>query len=131
MYMNREQWSEWAKSLKLGDKVIVKGFGNLYVDTVKKVTPKGWVVTENFGTYAQTQWNGSYSERGGYKYIEPFTEELGKKAEEEMQKREREQKIKRTIRAAKNVAYDWRYGKSDIDYDLALKILELAGVEVK
>lgn len=116
--MTREEWAAWAKSLKPGDSVIVNKWGSVYLDTVKRITPAGWVVTENNGTYSQSTYSEFYKQRGGYHSIEPATEELEKKALEEMAKaEERRRKIQNTIRDA-------------IDYDLALKILALAGVEV-
>lgn len=127
--MNREQWAEWAKSLKPGDKIIIKNGRSVFLDTVKKLTPAGWIVTQKHGTYSQSQWRNWYSERGGYKEILPWTEDLEAEAKKQEEEYLREQKISRTIRAAKNIAYDWAYGKREVDYELAQKILALAEVK--
>lgn len=128
--MNREEWAAWAKSLKPGDKVIVRHWENVYIDKVAKVTPAGWVITENFGTYSQTKCFDGYQERGGLKNIEPFTDALEKEANRQEAQRLKYEKEQRAINKAKMVAYDWRYGNRNVDYDLACKILALAGVEV-
>lgn len=129
--MNREEWAAWAKSLKPGDSVIVKTWSGVLLDTVWKVTPAGWVVTENNGTFSQSQYNEKYSQRGGYYNIVPVTEELRTQALDEMAEAERCRKTNLAISTAKRVTYDWTYGKREVDYDLACKILALAGVEVE
>lgn len=129
--MNREEWAAWAKSLKPGDNVIVKSNMLVLVDVVKRVTPSGWVVTLRNGTYSMSKLFDYYTERGGYKDIVPYTAELAEEAKRQKEKMERQQKIDSTIRYAKSIAYDWRYGNRNVDYDLACKILALAGVEVE
>lgn len=129
--MNREEWTTWAKSLNPGDSVIVRSWSDISIDTVKRVTPAGWVVTEGSGTYAKSQYSDRYNQRGGFNHIEPATEDLREKAFAAMAEKEKNRKISRTINAAKNIAYDWLYGTRNVDYDLACKILSLAGVEVK
>ncbi len=114
-------------SLYPGDKVIVGTFTRLIPETVKKVTSAGWVVTSNSGAYGQTKWSDRYTQRGGYNEIFPFTEELWGKAIEQEKEREQKAKIARTITKAKMVAYNWRYGENAVDYELAKKILALAG----
>lgn len=79
--------------------------------------------------HSQGQWCDCYSERGGYKGILPWTEDLETEAKKQEEEYLREQKISRTIRAAKNVAYEWLYGKREVDYELAQKILALAEVK--
>lgn len=128
--MTREEWAAWAKSLKPGDSVIVNKWGSVYLDTVKRITPAGWVVTENNGTYSQSTCYEFYRQRGGYHIIKPVTEELEKKALEEMAEAERRRKIQNTIRDARSVVYNWFCSRDAIDYNLALKILALAGMEV-
>lgn len=128
--MTREEWAAWAKSLKPGDSVIVKTWCRVLLDTVRRVTPAGWVVTENNGTFSQSQYRSEYSQRGGYYGIMPVTEELRIQALDEMAKAEKRRKTNLAIATAKRVTYDWTYGKREVDYDLALKILALAGVEV-
>lgn len=125
--MTREEWRSWAMSLSPGDKVIVGTFTRLIPETVKKVTSAGWVVTSNSGTYGQTKWRDRYTQRGGYNEIFPFTEYLWSKAIEQQKERERKEKINNTICKAKMVAHNWRYGKNTVDYELAKKILALAG----
>lgn len=125
----KEEWAAWANSLKPGDKVIVEAWGTIVVDAVRRVTPSGWVVTENYGTYSQSKYADKYSQRGGYYGIVPITEELEKRALEEMAEREKKRKIERAIRAAKSVTYEWSCGKREIDFNLAIKILELSGEE--
>lgn len=129
--MNREEWAAWAKSLNPGDNVIVKSGSRVWLDSVKRITPSGWVVTLRSGTYSQSQWREWYSERGGYKNIVPFTKELEEEAKKQNEELERQQKINATIRYATNIAHDWAYGIRRVDYDLACKILAIAGVEVK
>lgn len=124
----REELAVWANGLKPGDKVIVRHWENVYVDKVKKVTPAGWVITENFGTYSQTKYFDGYQERGGLKNIEPITDSLEREANRQEEKRLKYEKEQRAISRAKMVAEKWRYG--DLDYDLACKILSIAGVEV-
>lgn len=116
-------------SLSPGDKVIVGTFARLIQETVKKVTSAGWVVTSNSGTYWQPKWSDRYTQRGGYNEIFPFTEELWGKAIE--QEREQKAKIARTIYKAKMVVHNWSYGKNAVDYELAKKILALAGESEK
>lgn len=129
--MNRAEWAAWAKGLKSGDNVIVKARSRILVDVVKRVTPSGWIVTLRNGTYSMSKWFDYYTERGGFKDIVPYTEELAEEAKRQKEELERQQKIDITIRRAKNIAYDWQYGNRNVDYDLACKILALAGVEVK
>lgn len=129
--MTREEWTAWGNSLKSGDKVIVKYVIDIRIDTVKKITPAGWIVTENSGTYSQSRWSYGYEKRGGYGNIIPITKELEEQALQEMEKKEKRKKIERTISAAKGVAYDWCYRRREMNYALACKILELVGEEVK
>lgn len=129
--MTREEWAAWAKSLNPGDSVIVKTWSNVLLDTVRKVTPAGWVVTENNGTFSQSKYNEKYSQRGGYYDILPVTEELRAQAVYENEKAENRRKANLAISTAKRITYDWTYGKREVDYDLACKILALAGVGVE
>lgn len=129
--MTREEWAAWAKSLNPGDSVIVKTWSNVLLDTVRKVTPAGWVVTENNGTFSQSKYNEKYSQRGGYYDILPVTEELRAQAVYENEKAKNRRKANLAISTAKRITYDWTYGKREVDYDLACKILALAGVGVE
>lgn len=127
--MNRDQWAVWANSLKPGDKVIIQSGSSVFLDVVKKLTPTGWIVTQKHGTYSQSRWCDRYSERGGYKDVLPWTEDLEAKAKKQEEEYLREQEISRIIQIAKNVAYDWAYSKREVDYELAQKILALAEVK--
>ena len=129
--MTREEWAARAKSLNPGDSVIVKTWSNVLLDTVRKVTPAGWVVTENNGTFSQSKYNEKYSQRGGYYDILPVTEELRAQAVYENEKAKNRRKANLAISTAKRITYDWTYGKREVDYDLACKILALAGVGVE
>lgn len=125
MFMTREEWRKWAYSLKPGDKVIVKDYGTLRIGTVKKITPACWVVIEKYGTYSQTPYFSNYSQRGGYKEIVPFDAELAEKAKKQEEEERQENEKLKVIRAAKNIAHDWAYGKCYVSYDLAKKIIAL------
>ena len=124
--MNREQTLAWGKNLKPDDKLIVRSYGFVCIGTVKKVTPSGWVVTKEHGTYAVGSWRDWYSERGGSREIIPYTEEMAALAIRQEEEREKSRMINKTIREARNIAYDWAHGNRHIDYELALKILEIA-----
>lgn len=126
--MNRKEWYSWALSLKPGDRVIVKNGDPVSVDTVKKVTPSGWVVTEDSGTYSQSTWRDHYQERGGYRTIVPFTKELGDLAAEYEAEQERIRKMNRTVNMAQQIAYNWCYHR--LSYEMACKIIKLAGRDI-
>lgn len=125
MIITREEWRKWAESLNPGDKVIVKYGDMLRIGTVKKVTPACWVVVEKYGTYSQTPNFSMYMERGGYKEIVPFDAKLAEKAKKQEEEERQENEKLKVIRAAKNIAHDWAYGKCYVSYDLAKKIIAL------
>lgn len=126
-YRTREEWMEWAKSLKPGDKVIVSYWSRLYVECVKRVTPKMWIVTDKGKTFYQGQWSTRFVQRGGYSEILQWSDELQKKAEEQEAERQREDEERRTIRAAQNICYELRYETNgrEMTLDLAKKIIEI------
>lgn len=123
--MNRQEWKDWATSLKPGDKVIVSKWNVVALDYVKKVTPKGWVVTEKSGTYCQTEYCDRYLKRGGGDEIVPWSMELEQQAIVHEKALELERLRNRTISMAKSIAYDWAYSKKHVSYELAQKIIEL------
>lgn len=126
-YRTREEWIEWAKSLKPGDKVITCRWGRLSVECVKRVTPKMWIVTDKDKTFYQGQWDTRFVQRGGYGDLLPWSEELQKKAEEQEAERQREEQERRTISDAKSICYELLYHKNgrEMTLDLAKKIIEL------
>lgn len=108
--MNRQEWKDWAMSLKPGDKVIVQQWYCPELAIVKKVTPKGWIVTEKHGTYSQTESCEYFKERGGNYYMLPWTEEKGQEA---------------TVTSARKIAFKWASYETNVDFELAKKIIEL------
>jgi hypothetical protein len=120
--MTRNEWKSWAESLKPGDKVIVTGLKYTRVAAVEKITPAGWVRTDK-GVFNQRDCDGEYHERGGYRLIEPCTEELLKEAEEQ-EREERARKSREiTILNAKRTLNRLSY--SCISYDFAVRFLSL------
>lgn len=123
--MTREEWKEWAMSLKPGDKVIVKNWNSIKIAVVEKVTASGRVNTNKGVFYQDSCWDHykGYGKTNGN--LVPATEELIAEAEKFKREREEEYKKERTINAAKVVAYKLRYGEIEMTYKMAVELLEL------
>lgn len=124
----REEWREWALSLKPGDKVINADYSwnnKIRVEFVEKITKSGMVRT-NKGVYAQTKYWDNYKGRGETRgSIKPATLELIQQAEFQAQEEEKEKMVKRTIAEAKVLCYNLRYGFTQMPYEMAVELLEL------
>lgn len=118
-------YKEWVKGLHSGDKIIVRCGLCTYIDNVKKVTSKGWVVTENHGTYSPGSWSGRYIELGGNKDIIPYDDDWAKIAIDCKRQLEQKKAVETAIRKAKNLMYDLCYSKRKLDFELAKKIIDL------
>lgn len=122
--MNKEDYKKWIESLKVGDEVIIKSYGSLSIDTVKKITPKGWIVTNRNGTYWEDKILKRYMLRGGYGTIQPVTEELKQQISIEIRNREEERRKMKVIKEAKDISRNW-VSKRNMSYEFACKIIEL------
>lgn len=124
----REEWREWALSLKPGDKVINADYSwreKVRVETVEKITPSGMVRT-NIGMYAQTKYWEKYRERGKTRgFIQPATPELIQEAERQAVERERRKEMNDTIVTARSKCYNLCYGRTEMPYEMAVELLEL------
>jgi len=70
---------EWIKNLKVGDEVVVSGSFYESITTVKAITPKGFIRTEDNFLYNQFG-NLKSSEKWSRGHIEPLTQEFLEKA---------------------------------------------------
>lgn len=127
--MTREETREWALSLKPGDKVVkTKHWDETPVEVliVERLTKTGMVVT-NKGTYHMTsEWDRSYKGRGNAEgTIIPATEENIQKAEEYYRREEETKRRRSIINQAMEAAYNLRYGKTKMTYEIAVDLLEM------
>lgn len=127
--MTREETRAWALSLKPGDKVVkTKYWDKTPVDvlTVEKITKSGMVAT-NKGTYHMTsEWESDYKGRGNADgNIIPATPENIQMAEDYHREEEENKKKRSVIGKALEAAYDLRYGKREMTYEIAVELLEL------
>lgn len=127
--MTREEKREWALSLKPGDKVVKTKYWDetpVEVLTVERLTKTGRVVT-NKGTYhMSSEWDRSYKGYGDAEgTIIPATPENIKMAEDYHREEEENKKKWSVIHKALEAAYDLRYGKREMTYEIAVELLEL------
>lgn len=123
--MTREEWKEWALSLKPGDTVVIERWGPTYMRaTVQKITPTGRVNTDK-GVFYQSSlgWYEGYGTNRGY-LLKP-TPELLEKAKlceaEEMEQRRKKEAINKAVKFVS----DLNTNRWNIGYDKAKKILKL------
>lgn len=130
--MTRAEMQEWALSLKPGDTVIWQGggfHGEVSVLTVQKVTPSGIVRTDK-GDFKQNSYLDDIAGRGSiWGAIVPATPELLARAKAGDEKRAEEKRVRAVIAQARDKIYDLSYGRIELTYDLAVKLLELLGDE--
>lgn len=127
--MTREEKRAWALSLKPGDKVVKTKYWNetpVDVLTVERLTKTGRVVT-NKGTYhMSSEWDSTYKGYGNAEgTIIPATPENIQRAEEYYREEEENKKKRSVISKALEAAYDLRYGKREMTYEIAVELLEL------
>lgn len=78
---NKEQYTKWIKSLKVGDKVAIENYGyrKYYtVGVVDKITPTGRI---NVGTYVFRPNGTAYGKGGLTKYLTQCTPEIEQEVE--------------------------------------------------
>lgn len=123
-----EKMKAWADSLKPGDKVVIKLFGQrgcIDVATVKYFTPTGRVVTDK-GTYFQSKYSGNYKGYGeAIGCIVPATPESIAEAERNKAKEEQDKKDREAIRTAGTIA--WKIWRDEINLsaDMARELIAL------
>lgn len=124
--MIREEWREWAFSLKPGDTVVVQKWGPTYMRaTVQKITPTGRVNTDN-GVFAMNEWAGTYcgygKTNGNLVQATPDLLEKAEKFEQEEAERKRKQEA---INKAQKFAWDLYVMSRNMDYATAEKLLKV------
>lgn len=126
--MTKEENAAWVESLKPGDVVIYKDWGdNISPTTVLKVTPTGIVRTDK-GSFNQSSWTGDitgYGKTSGR--IVPATVELLEEAKRQEEKRKEDQRKKNTIRKAQSLVCRLYEKRIDFDYPTAERIIEALG----
>lgn len=130
--MTRAEMHEWALSLKPGDTVIWQGggfHGEVSALTIRKVTPSGIVRTDK-GDFKQNSYSDAIAGRGDtWGEIVPVTPELLARAKAEDEKRAEGRRVRAVIAQARDKIYDLSYGRIELTYDLAVKLLDLLGDE--
>lgn len=124
--MTKEQWKEWAFSLKPGDTVVIERWGPAYMRaTVQKITPTGRINTDK-GVFAMNEWCGAYSGYGktnGH-LMKPTPELLENVEKFEQEEAERKRK-QEAINKAQKFARELYAMSRNMDYATAEKLLRV------
>ena len=126
--MTKEENTAWVKSLKHGEMVIYKGWGDdISPATVLRITPSGIVRTDK-GSFNQSSWTGDitgYGKTSGR--IVPATDELLEEARNQEEKRKEEKHRTDTIRKAQSLVFRLYEKSFDFDYPTAERIIDALG----
>lgn len=124
--MTKDEWKEWAMSLRPGDRVIYKNWNGVAgIAIVSKVTPTGIVRTDR-GSFAQRPYFDHYIGVGKtWGNIVPLTPELEAEALDVMRREAEAKERKMTITKSGNIAYEFWISREKISYELAAELIEL------